>query len=157
MGRCSGLFPEPQLGSGHGRARGRRLGWDMAADRRLGFRGGHQRQRPARAKSKQSAHLSHDGTMAALSAMTNGNRSLSPTGSQHPPLSTPMPSRRSLRMGGATAGSASIEDSLWLTEVRRVVAANAEPIPGDRRHLLIYFDHHGCLEVIATDARLGEG
>jgi hypothetical protein len=46
------------------------------------------------------------------------------------------------------------EGSPWLEDLRRLSAETGDRIPDDRRHLLIYFDQYGCLEVVARGARV---
>ena len=46
------------------------------------------------------------------------------------------------------------EESPWLNELRRLALEGGEPIADDRRHWIVYFDHYGCLEVVAEDVRL---
>jgi hypothetical protein len=59
-------------------------------------------------------------------------------------------------MVGAYSRVCVVDESPWLEELRRLSAKSGERIPDDRRHLLVYFDHHGCLEVVARGARLDD-
>ena len=47
-----------------------------------------------------------------------------------------------------------VEESPWVKELHQVSSRHRERIPDDLRHMLVYFDHHGCLEVLARGAQI---
>lgn len=42
-----------------------------------------------------------------------------------------------------------IEHSTWLSELRARASAQHQIIPPSQRHFMVFFDHVGCLEVVA--------
>ena len=45
-------------------------------------------------------------------------------------------------------------DSEWLKDLEGVAAAAGTPLPSGIRHFVAYFDHTGCLEVLASSVSL---
>ncbi|HEY4248179.1 MAG TPA: hypothetical protein VGM64_15115 [Lacunisphaera sp.] len=49
-----------------------------------------------------------------------------------------------------------IEDSPWITELSDNAKQNSEIIFEQTKHLIIYFDHYGCVEVLASELEILE-
>ncbi len=48
-------------------------------------------------------------------------------------------------------------NSDWLVELSAEAESHASKFPPDRKHFFVYFDHYGCVEVIAEGIQLGAG
>lgn len=60
-----------------------------------------------------------------------------------------------LTMVKAYSVVAEVENSNWLAALRKQAAKSDMRIPDTFNHYMIYFDHVGCLEVIAMSVRIG--
>ena len=47
-----------------------------------------------------------------------------------------------------------MDDSVWLMQTMQSAADHAGTIPEDTKHLLLYFDHYGCVEVLAQGVEI---
>lgn len=54
----------------------------------------------------------------------------------------------------AYSAVAEVDESAWLSELRAMADKAHTSLPANARHLAVYFDHSGCLEVVADDFRL---
>lgn len=49
------------------------------------------------------------------------------------------------------------DGSPWLAKLRGRAEEREQVVPASLRHFLVYFDHYGCLEVLAEDVKVEEG
>lgn len=55
-------------------------------------------------------------------------------------------------MIGAYSKLCVVEGSSWLSDLRAKSLKSRRSVSGSLRHFIIYFDHYGCIEVVADDA-----
>ena len=53
-------------------------------------------------------------------------------------------------MIGAYSAVAEIQDSEWIAALNLATSIERERLPDSLKHFVVYFDHYGCIEVVAA-------